>query len=373
MRKIRVLQAIRQGMVGGGETHVYDLATSINRDKFEPIVLSFTEGAMVDKLNDQNVDTNIIFTTIPFDFRVSKKIEQLLIEKKIDLVHAHGTRAASNVLHPARNLNIPVIYTVHGWSFNDNQNRIVKYLRVATESYITRKVNKTICVSLSNLQTGQNHIKGFQGNVINNGISFEKFSYQADNKQVESLFTRQPEQIWIGFIARMTFQKNPLGLLKAFQLAYRVNKNLRLLMVGEGELTNNVKDTIQEYGLTEIVTLLPFQDNIPQLLAAIDIYCLPSRWEGLSIGLLEAMAMHKAIIATNVDGTKELINNNVNGALVEKDDIESLSETIIELASNATKMKVFGENAYKTVNENFSLKGMVHQTENVYETILAKG
>lgn len=372
MSKIRILQTIRQGMVGGGETHVFDLAMGIDRNKFEPVVLSFTEGAMIEKLNKEGVDVSVIPTTIPFDIRVSKKIERLIIDKNIDLVHAHGTRAASNMLFPAHRLNIPMVYTVHGWSFNDNQNRLVKYLRIATESYITNKVNNTICVSRTNLQTGQSHIKGFRGSVINNGISFDKFDYSIVNDQETRPFMRKPEEIWIGFIARMTFQKNPLGLLKAFQLAYKKNKNLRLLMVGEGELTENVKEIIQQFGLKEVIKWLPFQDNIPQVLSAIDIYCLPSRWEGLSIGLLEAMAMRKAIIATNVDGTKELINNNENGFLVEKDDIENLSKALLELAGNSAKMKVFGDNAHKTVNEHFSLKAMVSKTENLYEGALAE-
>ena len=125
-KKIRILECIRQGQVGGGESHIISLSLNLNKDLFEPIVLSFTDGPMIALLQENNIETHIIFTQKPFNILIWKQVKNLLLRKKIDIVHAHGTRANSNVFWAAKSLNIPLIYTIHGWSFHDNQKPIIK-------------------------------------------------------------------------------------------------------------------------------------------------------------------------------------------------------------------------------------------------------
>src|ERR1700754_2762062 len=88
-RKIRVLECIRQGKIGGGETHLLDLVENLDKSQFEPVVLSFTDGPMIKRLGDMGIKTHIIHTEKPFDFTKWKAVKKLLIDEKIDLVHAH--------------------------------------------------------------------------------------------------------------------------------------------------------------------------------------------------------------------------------------------------------------------------------------------
>src|SRR5580658_9752929 len=120
-RKIRVLECIRQGQIGGGETHLLSLVENLDRNRFEPVVLSFTEGPMVERLRAMGVRTHVLYTERPFDVTKWRKVKQLMAAEGVDLVHAHGTRASSNTLWAARRLGIPLVYTVHGWSFHDDQ------------------------------------------------------------------------------------------------------------------------------------------------------------------------------------------------------------------------------------------------------------
>src|SRR5688572_29370622 len=121
-KKIKVLQCIRQGQIGGGESHLLSLVENLDRSQFDPVVLSFTDGPMIDRLNKMGIENHVIHSTRPFDITKWKKVKHLLSEKHIQLVHAHGTRANSNVLWASKQLNLPVIYTVHGWSFHQDQN-----------------------------------------------------------------------------------------------------------------------------------------------------------------------------------------------------------------------------------------------------------
>ena len=150
--KIRVLECIRQGKIGGGESHLLSLTAHLDRERFEPVVLSFTDGPMMDRLREMGVETRLIYTEKPFDVRVWGRVKRLLEEVQPDIIHAHGTRANSNVLWAARSLGIPVVYTVHGWSFHQDQHPMVRRLRIWGEKYLTEKSQVNISVSASNQQ-----------------------------------------------------------------------------------------------------------------------------------------------------------------------------------------------------------------------------
>ena len=173
--KIKVLESIRQGQIGGGESHLLSLVENLDRTKFEPVVLSFTDGPLIDRFKEMGVESHVIYTERPFHFSKWKSVKNFLEEQQVDIVHAHGTRANSNILWAARSLNIPVIYTVHGWSFHPDQKPWVRSIRIMGEKYLTSKTDLNISVSSSNQQTGKHYIKSFDSVVVNNGIDQKKF------------------------------------------------------------------------------------------------------------------------------------------------------------------------------------------------------
>src|SRR5215212_6806853 len=146
-KKIKVLECIRQGQIGGGESHLLSLVESLDRSLFDPVVLSFTDGPMVDRMKEMKVPVHIIHTTRPFDFTKWKQVKQLMKDEGIELVHAHGTRANSNVLNAAKSLGLPVIYTIHGWSFHPDQNPLVRRIRIMSEKYLASRTDLNISVS----------------------------------------------------------------------------------------------------------------------------------------------------------------------------------------------------------------------------------
>ncbi|HUQ64514.1 MAG TPA: glycosyltransferase, partial [Flavitalea sp.] len=306
LQKIKVLECIRQGQIGGGESHLLSLVENLDKERFEPIVLSFTDGPMIGRLKEMNIPVHVIHTTKPFDIRKWPEVKRFLVQEKPALVHAHGTRANSNVLRAAQSLHIPLVYTIHGWSFHPDQNAIVRNVRVMGERYLTSKSDLNISVSASNQQTGKNYIPTFQSTVINNGIDILKFNPNKRFKNVRQELGIPQDKLLILFIARFTSHKQPLALIRAFTEAYKKNDQLHLLMVGDGDEKEAAIKIITESGLGENITLCSFRQDVPDVLAAADIFVLPSLWEGLPIGLLEAMAMGKAIIASNVDGTSEI-------------------------------------------------------------------
>jgi glycosyltransferase involved in cell wall biosynthesis len=369
-KKIKILQCIRQGQIGGGESHLLSLVENLDRSRFDPIVLSFTEGPMVDRLKDMGIPTIVLHTQTPFDWRKWKSVKEILIREQVDIVHAHGTRAASNILWAARSLRIPVIYSIHGWSFHDDQPWLVRRLRIFGESWITARSQVNISVSDSNRQTGLNQIRSFRSVVINNGIDQLRFDPKKKFTDIRKPAGISPEEILVVFIARFTLQKQPLAMLQAFEKAQSRLASLHLLMVGEGDLLQEVEEWVNRSRLRDKICLYPFRLDVPDILAAADIFVLPSLWEGLPIGLLEAMAMGKAVIATQVDGTKEVIRHGENGWLVPTDDLISrLADALVSLGQDATLRSSFQQQAISTINERFNAGGMTRKIEEIYSQV----
>ncbi len=369
--KIKVLQCIRQGKIGGGESHLLSLVENMDRTVFEPVVLSFTDGPMIDRLQALNVTTKVIYTEKPFDFTKWRAVRNFVEESDVHLIHAHGTRAGSNILWAAKQLKLPLVYTIHGWSFHQDQNVLVKKIRVMGEKYITRKATVNISVSASNQQTGFKHIPGFRSTVINNGIDTVKFNPDNDFALTRASLGVPADKTLFLFIARFTFQKQPLALMAAFKEALAANPDIHLLMVGDGEQKEKALEWLKTENLEKHITLLPFRQDVPGILACADVFVLPSLWEGLPIGLLEAMAMRKTIIATDVDGTKEIIKDHENGILVDTQHmVPALTKAILQLAGDEALRIQFANAARHTVESRFNARQMTTEIEKIYQQLV---
>jgi glycosyltransferase involved in cell wall biosynthesis len=368
MEKIRVLETIRQGSVGGGESHVLDLVGGLNKELFDPVVLSFTEGPMVDRLQEMGIKTHVISTLKPFDFRVFGQVKKLMKQEGIQLLHAHGTRACSNTYYPAKQLNIPLIYTVHGWSFHDNQKEWIRRIRILGERLLVKRAAVTVCVSDSNLKEGCNYFEFNKSTVIKNGINQVRFNPEKSFKDVRAELGVGKEEVLVGFIARVTLQKNPLLLIRAFAKIAGTHP-IKLLIVGDGDLKKDAVDLAATLKVEDKIIFQPFRQDIPDLLNAIDIYCLPSLWEGLSIALLEAMGMRKAIVATPVNGTKEVITHMKNGILVPVNDVDALADAFVQLANDPSLRSRIAQQAYETLSQEFNTQTMVHKIEDLYTQV----
>ena len=373
MAKLKVLEVIRQGQIGGGESHLLDLIYFLDREKVEPVCLSFTDGEMIRRLTRMGIVCHVINSQKPFDIKVQGQIIKLIQNEHIQLVHAHGSRAASNILYPVRKLHIPLIYTVHGWSFHDDQSYIVRKLRGWSEKIICSSANQIICVSESNKVTG---IKVFglkNAIVIENGVNLDKFNPDGSFKYLRSEFGFSESDFIVGFIARCTKQKNPLVFLAALEKAHHVHPSIKGLFVGEGDMDGEVDAYIQQHQMKGYLFRSPFRTDVPDLLHCIDVYCLPSLWEGLSIALLEAMAMRKAIIATPTDGTKEVIEHQKNGLVVQFDDVPALAKSIGVFYENKVMKEECANQAWKFVTERFNAKRVAESVSTIYSEIMNNG
>lgn len=369
IKPIKTLQTIRQGKIGGGESHVLSLVSLIDRDKYEPIVLSFTDGAMIERVQDLGIKAHVVHTTKPFNYFISKKVNKIIEEEKIKLIHAHGTRAASNTFWSASKFNIPILYTVHAWSFHPALSQMMFRARVMSEKFLTNKVSKTICVSNANQQQGEKEFKLTNSTVIENGVELKRFNPSNITIDVKKELNLPLGKTIVGYIVRMTKQKSPMDMLKAISAIKTVNTNIHFLFVGDGDMKDEVYKRAQELDILDMITFEGFRTDIPNILHAIDIYVLPSLWEGLPIGILEAMAMEKPIIASEIQANSEIVHHQENGLVFPTGDVAKLVEQILELHLHPELRLSMGENGAHLVKNKYSLNKMVNKIEIQYENI----
>ena len=366
MAKLKVLEVIRQGQIGGGESHLLDLIYFLDKEKIEPICLSFSDGEMINRLKQMGITCHVIDTKKPFDLSVQRGIIKVIQNENIQLIHAHGSRAASNIFYPARKLHLPLVYTVHGWSFHDDQSFFVKKLRGWSEKLICHYANQVICVSESNKNTGREVFGLNNAIVIENGVNLEKFNPDGSHKNLRLEFGFSESDFIVGFIARCTKQKNPLAFLSALEKAHAAKPSVKGLFVGEGDMDEEVDAFISQHQMSDYLYRSPFRTDVPDLLNCIDVYCLPSLWEGLPIALLEAMAMQKAIIATPTDGTKEVIVHQKNGLIVPFDDASSLANAIDFIYKDSFLKEECEIQARRSVSERFNVKRVAESVSAIY-------
>jgi glycosyltransferase involved in cell wall biosynthesis len=372
-RKIKILETIRQGQIGGGESHVLDLVPNLNKEEFEPVVLSFTDGPMVDKLKEAGIKTYVVHTEKPFDKSVREKVGKIFDDEKFDLLHAHGTRSLSNTYYCAINRKVPIIYTVHGWSFHQDQNFFVKKLRIMSEKFLIKRTDLTIVVSEANKRDGIENCGMERYQLVHYGINLDKYNPDKEYPDLKKELQIPEGKTSVAFIVRMTTQKDPLTVVRAAAIVAKKTKEVYFLMIGDGDLKENAISLSKELGLDEsVIRFHNFRQDVPAVLNSIDIYTLPSLWEGLPIGMLEAMAMRKAIVATPADGSKEAIQSGENGLLVPFKNPEALAEAIIKMHNDKELKKKCEINARLTVEKDFELHKMVRNTEDIYRKYYKK-
>jgi glycosyltransferase involved in cell wall biosynthesis/cellulose synthase/poly-beta-1,6-N-acetylglucosamine synthase-like glycosyltransferase len=365
-KKIKVLHSIRQGSFGGGETYLFNLVTNLDKNKFEPVVLSFSPGAMVTALKKADIKTYVVNTESPFSISAYPKVKKIFEKECIDILHIHGTRAGSNTLIQALFTNLTAIYTVHGWSFHSGLSKLALDIRKLSEKFLLKKSDLVVCGSQADLSKGRELVPEANFKLIYNSIDTSLYTPDSGMKNIKEELGFSESDVVVLFIARLTYQKDPLTFVNAAKIVLDKIPDAKFLMIGEGELRKDCVELSKTLNIYEKIKFLPFRQDVKNILYSTDIFVLPSLWEVVPLALLEAMAMKKACIATNIKGTNEALKDNYNGYLFGIGNFVELADKIISLINDKDQRIKLGDEARNTVVREFDLKKLVKENEQLY-------
>jgi glycosyltransferase involved in cell wall biosynthesis len=264
-----------------------------------------------------------------------------------------------------------MVYTVHGWSYHKDQGKLLFTARNASERFLVSKAKHTICVSEANKAEGLSYFPMNRASVIHNGVDFSRFNPTNDSgDKIREECGIPAQSFCIAYIVRMTVQKDPLNMVRAAAIAAEKDANLHFLMAGDGPLLEKAKQLSQELNVYHRISFPGFRTDVPELLSACDAYALSSLWEGLPIGIIEAMGMEKPCVVSDIAANAELIEDNKHGYLVPMQNPQALAQGLLRLSSDPKNSADLGKAASIKARKMFDLGLMTNRVERVYEDLL---
>ncbi len=295
------------------------------------------------------------------------KLLDFIRREKIDLIHAH-TRVTQVLSWWIRLLSgNPYVSTCHGFY----KRRIGRRLFPAWGNHVIA-ISKPVEGSLIH----DFHVKLNRVSTIFNAIDIDDLKSRFQKKNPEAIrkeLNLSKTSKVIGIVARVVADKGHEYFLRAAEkLIHDSHPDVKILIVGEGPYLKHTKQLVHELHLSDYVLFLGNINDITYALAVIDIFVLPAIWrEGFGLSIIEAMALTKPVIVTNIWALNELVHNRVNGLLVEPKDIEGLAKAIRELLADKELYERVAHNGAEMVKREFSISQMAQRVDKLYQQILA--
>jgi len=367
----KILHIITLSEWGGAQQVCYDIVTSLKDSKLTVEVACAPGGELVDRLRDQGIHVHTINRlrrdVSPLnDLRALFALYRIMGEGRYDLIHCHSTKAGIlGRLGAMLTSDSIIMFTAHGWVFTEDQAYWKRWFLAQLERLLAKVATKIICVSAYDRDLALHFKVSCPAKliVICNGIDPYPFS-QAQGSELRQQWATGRAPV-LAFVGRLAPQKDPLTLLEAT----RQLSEVKLLLVGDGPLRAEVERFIRENGLVNRVLLTGVRADIPDILAASDVFVSPSRWEGLPLAVIEAMMAGLPVVATRVGGVPELVEDGVTGFLVSPRDPEALTAAIQKLLDNEDLRCKMGQLGRRKALSHFTLERMLAQTQEVYQKV----
>jgi glycosyltransferase involved in cell wall biosynthesis len=292
----------------------------------------------------------------------------------VDLLHTHSSKAGILGRAAARLAGVPaVVHTVHGWSFNDTQRRAVRSTYVALERWAARSTGRLVCVSevdrAAGISLGIGDASAYR--VLRSGIDAAMYAPAAGARErMRRALDLASDTVLVGSIGNLKAQKAPLDFVEAARRAWEKDRRLRFVYAGDGELRGEVEDAIARGGLGGVVRLLGWRDDVPDLLAALDVFLLTSHFEGLPRAALQAIAAGVPVVATDTGGIAEIVVPGESGVLVRVGDTAAAAAAVLRLAADPELGRGLASAARARLDAGFDIRSMLRDLEAEYEALL---
>ncbi|MEW6181580.1 MAG: glycosyltransferase family 4 protein [Bacillota bacterium] len=376
MNRFKVLQIGCGSEYGGGSTYLLTLMRAI-RNQGSEAHFAGTPGLTLAAVKDSG------YTVFPVpamrrEIRPWNELGALLQLIRIiragryDLVHTHTSKGGFLGRLAARITGVPAVHTVHGFAFHNESSRLAKLFYTRLEKTAARWADLLISVNNEDrLEAVNSGIVGPDRVItIHNGIDTSPFDRPFDRLKKRRELGVGEEELLVGTVARLAPQKAPMDFVAAALYLLARRPGMRFIMVGDGPLRDRAELLIRQSRQADRIMVCGHRTDVPELLAAMDVFVLTSLWEGLPISILEAMAMAKPVVATDIKGSREVVQHGETGYLVPPKDPAAVGEAVLKMADRTEAVKVMGEKGRRLVEEVFNARRMTAETINAYIQLL---
>ena len=377
MRKI--LYLVTQSEWGGAQKYVFDLAVNLAASQNEVVVgAGQGDGELFKKLEAKNIKTLRLKRTVravnPLkDILAVYELIKVFKQEKPDIIHLNSSKMSilGSLAGRLYGKNVKIIYTVHGWVFNEPLPYLIKGLYYILEKWTAKFKNVLITVSDYDRQIAvtKNLAPAEKVITINNGVeTLEFYDRAVAREKLQAYGPLKPPSPVIGTIANLYQTKGLDVLIKAAAIIIKDCPELKFMVIGEGAARPKLESLIRIHNLKNNFILTGAVSQAARLLKAFDIFVLPSLKEGWPYTLLEAAQAGLPIVATKVGGLPEIIQNGQNGLLVNPGKPAELAAAIMLFFADPARAADCGRKA-ATSAEQFTLQNTVEQTLKLYQNL----
>jgi len=309
------------------------------------------------------------------DLEAIARLARVFREERPDIVHTHSSKAGIVGRLAARLAGVPhIVHTIHGYGFHSGQPWMLRRALIGAERLAGRVTTHFIAVSRANLEEGI--ALGLYGpdrvTLIRSGVRLEDFSAAARGgagQEARAALRRElglsGDTPLVGMVACLKPQKSPLTFVEVAARVARQAPAAAFVLAGDGELRPQVERRARELNLAARLHLLGWRRDVPRLMAAFDVLLHTSRWEGLPRVLPEAIAASVPIVATGVDGTRDILRDGETGFVCAPHDAEGLAAGVLRLLGDRHLAAAIALRARSVLPE-FDIDGMVRAQERLY-------
>jgi glycosyltransferase involved in cell wall biosynthesis len=359
----KLAYVITQAEMGGAQKSILLLCKYL-KSQYDITVYSAPDGGMIDELKllgiphipVENMVREINFIS---DYKAYKFLVKEFKDKAYDIVHCHSSKAGIIAREAAESAGVKnIIYTAHGFVFNEPMNRYKKDLYVFLEKYEAKKSNSIICVDSNDVAIAKRLGMKCKGQItyIPNGIDFSKEDSTPSSNN--HCFT-------FGLVANFYENKGHRYLIQAFnELIKKTEYRAELVLVGSGELEEEMKLLAKD---NSFIKFLGFRKDAQDIMKSFDCFVMSSVKEGFPFVILEAIKNNVPIISTDVGAVRHILQDGDSGYIVKPFNSDELLMAMIHVLENKEEANRKAIKAYAYCSQNYSIENMINATKELYE------
>jgi len=367
---INIMQIVHDLNFGGMQRVVVDLCRNLNPDKFNLSVCCLEElGPNAKEIENREIPVFLVKKKIGFDYTLPVRLRKLFLSQNVHIVHTHGINPFFYGTIAAKlSKDIKAIQTDHARGvFPVSKKEMLSERILSFWADIIIAVSEGIKDDLTKyVRINPNKIK-----VIYNGIDGSKFRVKINKKKKREELGIAEDYFVIGIGVRLSAQKGLHYLVEAAYILSKSFPKFKLIIIGDGELREELETLAKEKGIADKVIFTGYRNDIAELLQIIDIYSLPSLWEGHPLVLLEAMAAGKPIVASDIPGNRETVVHGKTGLLVPPQRSTELASALLKLLENNDLRLRMGHMGFRFFEDRFVTSRMVREYQVVFEETLS--
>jgi glycosyltransferase involved in cell wall biosynthesis len=357
--------------LGGVETAVRNIVENIDDTQFLSSVITIQNLEIYSKSGEKipcyKIPMNRGISPVK-DLQSYLKILHLVKKLKPDLIHCHSSKGGYFGRLIGKQLQIPVAFTPHCFAFQSTNSFLTKTIYTILEYLVKPFTTKIIACSES------------EKNIAHKVLTFNENKVVVwKNCLPEKCFTFKKTIIYdfpyICSIGRPSYQKNLEMLIKVMSEIKKRGISLKLVQLGVGHYSPfkaKIEKIIKDCNLENDIILKEWcshQETL-NILSQSKLFVLSSRYEGLPYSVIEAFALGKAVVATNVNGTKDIIDNNINGYLTQHDDYNDMAEKILKVLQSEKIKTTFESEAKQSYRDKYDTKKQIQYLEKIYNELI---